>query len=218
MPYGIPGVPMLPPGGPGVSGVPLELPKNVVRVGEQALWSTTQLAIGAVASTAARVFSTPIGQQGQGFAAALSLAETNLKEGGRIPAGLAYDTFGVACVVQGIAALGPGTADIQTIYKNGVLSWDFLQTVIDIAPCSLVGAGGGVFGSAGTVAAAAEQVNTFNNGNGGLWVYRRHPVALPANTTFNILLRFGANAAPIVAVTDVKIVLVGAYRQAIEIA
>jgi len=206
---------MLPPGGPGVSGVPLELPKNVVRVGEQALWSTCQLAIGGVASTTARVFSTPIGQTGQGYGAALSLAETNLKEGGRIPAGLAYDTFGVACVIQGAAAVvTPTVADASVIYKDGVLSWDFLQTVIDIAPCSLIGAGGGLF-AIGSGAAATEYVN---NSNGGLWVYRRHPVALPANTTFNILLRFGSSAQPLVAVTNVKIVLVGAYRQAIEIA
>ena len=66
--------------------------------------------------------------------------------------------------------------------------------------------------------AAAANLSNVNNGNGGLWVYRRHPVALPANTTFNILLRFGAGAAAIGVVTDVKVVLVGAYRQAIEIA
>ena len=118
-------------------------------------------------------------------------------------------------VIQGAAAVvSPTVADSSVIYKNGVLSWDFLQTVIDIAPCSLVGAGGGMFG----IAAGGGGAAFTNNGNGGLWVYRRHPVALPANTTFNILLRFGANAQALAGVTDVKIVLVGAYRQAIEIA
>ena len=87
MSYGIPGVPMLPPGGPGISSVPMELPKDVVRVGEQALWSTSQLgpAAAALANTTTRLFTTPLGQVGQGFAAALTLSETNLKEGGRIP-------------------------------------------------------------------------------------------------------------------------------------
>ena len=30
---------------------------------------------------------------------------------------------------------------------NGVLTWDFTQTQVDIAPISLCGSGGGVFGS-----------------------------------------------------------------------
>ena len=52
--YGIPGVPLLPPGGPGINAVPMELPKDVVRVGEQSLWSTAQLAAGALANTTTR--------------------------------------------------------------------------------------------------------------------------------------------------------------------
>ena len=107
--------------------------------------------------------------------------------------------------------------DAQNLYSHGVLSWDFLQTVIDVAPVSLIGAGGGLFGLSLDQGGAATQ-SMINNGAGGLWVYRRHPVSLPANSTFNMLLRFGANAAAIVAPTDIKVVLVGAYRQAIEIA
>lgn len=215
--YGIPGVPLLPPGGPGINAVPMELPKDVVRVGEQSLWSTAQLAAGALANTTTRLFTTPIGQVGQGFAAALTLSETNLKEGSRIPAGLAYDCFGCAFIWYPNAANFMNTLDAQNIYNHGVLSWDFLQTVIDVAPVALVGAGGGIYGLSVDQAGAATQA-TVNNGAGGLWVYRRHPVSLPANSTFNMLLRFGAGAQPLNAITNVKVALIGAYRQAVEIA
>jgi hypothetical protein len=217
MSYGIPGVPLLPPGGPGISSVPMELPKDVVRVGEQSLWSAAQLAAAALANTTTRLFTTPIGQVGQGFAIAMTLSETNLKEGSRIPAGLAYDTFGVAFIWQPTGANFMNNADAQNLYNHGVLSWDFLQTVIDVAPVALVGAGGGVYGLSADQAGAATQ--TFvNNGAGGLWVYRRHPVSLPANSTFNMLLRFGAGTQILNAATVVKVALIGAYRQAVEIA
>ena len=126
MSYGIPGVPMLPPGGPGV-GVPLELPRDVVRVGEQALWSTQKLAAAAQANQTYRLFSTPLGQSGQGFTT-ITISESNIKEGGRIPAGLAYDTYGVATVISASAGLQPTLADVQNIYAHSCLSWDFLAT------------------------------------------------------------------------------------------
>ena len=162
MSYGIPGVPMLPPHGPGVSSVPMELPKDVVRIGEQALWSTAQLGIGALLNTTTRLFTTPLGQQGQGFGV-----------------GLSYDCYGIAAIIQPVGAAFLNNRDAQTIYNNGILSWDFLQTVIDVAPISLIGAGGGLFGMALDQGGAATQ-SLINNGAGGLWVYRRYPVSLPS--------------------------------------
>ncbi|MAH45648.1 hypothetical protein CMI37_07450 [Candidatus Pacearchaeota archaeon] len=217
MSFGIPGIPMLPPGGPGISAVPMELPKDVVRVGEQSLWSAAQLAAGAVANTTTRLFTTPIGQVGQGFVGALTLSETNLKEGSRIPAGLAYDCFGMAFYWQPTGANFMNFLDAQNIYSNGVISWDFLQTVIDVAPVSLIGAGGGLYGLSVDQAGGATQ-SAVNNSSGGLWVYRRHPVSLPANSTFNVLLRFGGLAQAMNVATVVKVCLIGAYRQAVEIA
>ena len=217
MSYGIPGVPMLPPGGPSV-GVPLELPKDVVRVGEQALWSTQLIAAATPQGNQTyRLFSTALGATGQGYTP-MTLAETNIKEGGRIPAGLAYDTYGVACVVKGTAVAPAAVGNVIQAYNHSVLSWDFLATQIDIAPTALIGAGGGVFGVSSDAASAATAGPYLNNGSGGLWVYRRHPVALPANTTFNILLKYGATAGNSQA-TDyaMQVVLVGSYRQAVEI-
>ena len=221
-PYGFPGVPMIQPGQ--AQAVPLELPKDVLRVGEQSIWSTTRIAAGAVAAGQFRFFATPLGQQGQGFPAGLSISETNIKEGGRIPAGLAFDVLGIACILQGadvgLAAIPDDFQSARTIQRHGVLSWDFLQTVIDIAPVSLIGSGGGLnpmITQTNAGVAAAADMPSITNGFGGLWVYRKFPVALPASSTFNILMRMGNNAPVTVVNYDVKVALIGAFKVAIEV-
>lgn len=223
MSYGTPshGHMLISPGGGQAPSVPMQQPMNLFRFGEQTIWSTTQLAIGAIASSTQRLFTTPIGQNGQGFGA-LTIAETNLKEGGRVPSGVAYDVFGVATEV-GIGASGSTPIDtaaqvqaLLNIQHNGVLSWDFTQTVVDICPVILAGAGGGAFGSVAT--GNAVNCGHMNNGNGAIWMYRKHPVALPGNSTFSIVLRFGGNADAVAnAVNIVRVTLLGYYKNVIEI-
>jgi hypothetical protein len=226
------GAPLVSPDAGPIPGVPLEQPKNLFRFGEQTIWSTQLLQNGnAIASGTFRMFTTPLGQVGQGFANALSIGETNLKEGGRVPSGVAYDVFGVAAQVE--SAVGAGdtqlanpivapaiVGDLVNIIQNGVLSWDFTQTQVDIAPVTLAGAGGGAFGAVAT-ADTGTPVTTghMNNGNGGIWMYRKHPVALPGNSTFAIVLRFGSRAAPVSANNSVavRVVLLGYYKNIIEI-
>ncbi|MDP3772638.1 MAG: hypothetical protein Q8Q85_00040 [Gemmatimonadales bacterium] len=229
--YGVPGVPLLPPD----TGreFPLEQPKNLFRYGEQAIWSS-QLHIGAavIANTTSRLFTTPLGQVGQGFVAALSIAETNLKEGGRVPSGVAYDVFGLACnIIQ-----SDGTADaagddldvpvnaaidmnnLVNVVNNGVLSWDFTQTQVDIAPIVLIGAGGGAYGCIAAQDDANSTNGNANNGNGSIWLYRKHPVALPGNSTFAIVLRYGSRTEDITTNSIViKVTLLGYYKNVIEI-
>jgi hypothetical protein len=48
-------------------------------------------------------------------------------------------------------------------------------------------------------------------------MYRKHPVALPGNSTFAILLRFGSRAANLVNIMAVRITLMGYYKNVIEI-
>ena len=231
MPYGVPGVPLLSPDHGPLPPVPLQQPTNLFRFGEQTIWSSTLLVAGAaIASTTQRLFTVPIGSTGQGFAAALSIAETNLKEGGRVPSGVAYDVFGVAAeVAQSTGAADAGTisdpidtqadiAQLLNIVHNGVLSWDFTQTQVDIAPVLLCGAGGGAFGAVAQNAAGANSGH-MNNGNGSIWMYRKHPVALPGNSTFSVVIRFGSRAAAIAAANsiDVRVVLLGYYKNVIEI-
>ena len=232
-PYGVPGVALVQEGGGQVPPVPFQTPQNIFRFGEQTLWSTLLLPGGAaIANGTNRIFSTPVGQVGQGFGQALSIAETNLKEGGRVPAGVAYDVFGVASEIVSAnqaadtAGITIGTAtssvaliaDALNIQHNGVLSWDFTQTTVDICPIILAGAGGGLFGA---LASTLNNVNVghLNNGNGHIWMYRKHPVALPGNSTFSIVIRFGSRAAAISNNNGatVRVTLLGYYKNVIEI-
>jgi hypothetical protein len=86
-----------------IPSVPFQTPTNLFRFGEQSIWSTALLPT-VIANTQTRIFSTANGQVGQGFALALSIAETNLKEGGKTPAGVAYDVFGVASEIVSVLA------------------------------------------------------------------------------------------------------------------
>jgi hypothetical protein len=230
MPYGVPGVPIISPDAGPIPPVPLQQPQNLFRFGEQTIWSTALLPGGsATASTTNRLFTVPIGSTGQGFTNALTIAETNLKEGGRVPSGVAYDVFGVSTqIMQSSAAADGGdfntAQDTQAliqnlinIQNNGVLSWDFTQTQVDICPVILSGAGGGAFGAVAQNAAGANS-GAMNNGNGSIWMYRKHPVALPGNSTFSIVLRFGSRSAPIGANSvGVRVTLLGYYKNVIEI-
>lgn len=229
--------PLVTPGSGPIPGVPQHQPSNLFRFGEITLYSTVQLVAGAIANTNQRLFTTPLGQTGQGYAAALTVSETNLKEGGRIPSGQAYDVFGVACQVMGMTAdngtmsvpfntdgvfaAAPGNvSDLQNVVNNGVLVWDFTQTQVFISPVMLAGAGGGVYGSVAattTVAATSSSLGAMNNGNGGIWMYRKHPVALPGSSTFAVEIQFGARAAAIATATAMRVVLLGYYKSVIEI-
>lgn len=213
-----------------VPAVPFEQPKNIFRFGEQAIWSTQLLSHNAVLDNSTeRLFSTAIGGTGGGFTNPLSIAETNIKEGGRVPSGAAYDVFGIAAqilVSDNTADTGDFDTPVDTqalvgdllrVIQNGVLAWDFLQTKVDICPVLMAGAGGGAFGSVSTGNAA--DVGHMNNGNGNIWMYRKHPVSLAGSSTFNVLLQFGSRAGAIGAANSVavRVALLGYYKNIIEI-
>lgn len=220
------------PGAGPIPAVPQHQPSNLFRFGEITLYSTFGfVASTALANTSNPVFSTQIGGQGQGWPAGvpLTIAETNLKEAGRVPSGQAYDVYGVAGQVIGADATLTNTdepfndavATVQTlvnVINNSVLRWDFTQTIVDICPLSLAGAGGGAYGAIAQNAAGANS-GAMNNGNGGIWMYRKHPVALPGNTTFRVLIEFGGRAAAVPAgfSVAVRVVLLGFYKSVIEI-
>lgn len=236
--------PLVSPGAGPIPGVPSQQPTNLFRFGEITLYSTHFFPNGtSLANSANRIFTVPLGAQGQGYTTGLTKTETNLKEGGRIPSGQAYDVYGVATQVIGAyqAEASPlvrqcvpfsydsSITDLQNIVNNGVLSWDFTQTVVDICPVMLAGAGGGVFGAVG-VNAASGNAGAMNNGNGGIWMYRKHPVALPGNTTFAILIQFGSRTCDVDGTfllpgsetptnldLAIRVVLLGYYKSVIEI-
>lgn len=221
-------------GGPGymmsAGGAPLppmQLPRAVVRIGEQAIWSTQQYAdAAALASRSDPVFSTPINQTGQGFGAALSLAETNIREASRIPGGFAYTVKALAVQPYYPDCFPIVRADVQNVIAHCVLVWAFLQTRIEIAPVWLIGAGGGLFGSTADTGAADGGLGgsriLINNGAGGLWIYNDHPVALPSNATFNLDLTWGTSAVAVQggsnnSAMNLRVVMLGTFESAIPI-
>jgi hypothetical protein len=231
--YGVPGIPLVSEGSGPIPPVPFQTPQNIFRFGEQTLWSTQLLGLSSatIANQTLRVFTTPLGQTGQGFTAGLTIAETNLKEGGRVPAGVAYDVFGIATELTSSVALAASNtdtfisqqantaalvADMLNVQRNSALSWDFTQTTVDICPVTLAGAGGGLFGAEATTLNNTS-VGHMNNGNGQVWMYRKHPVALPGNSTFAILFRIGSRAANLTNEMAVRITLMGYYKNVIEI-
>ena len=217
-----------------VGTYPQQLPTNLFRFGEITLYSTHAFgqtnAVSPLANTTNRLFTTQLGGTGQGFLQGLSVSETNLKEAGRIPSGQAYDVFGVAGQVSfynpadGASAISApitnaalATSGLSTVVSNGILAWDFTQTKVFICPLMLAGAGGGVFGAVAD--SAGNQIGALNNGNGGIWMYRKHPVALPGNSTFAVELQFGTRAGTLPAAIGlaVRVVLLGYYKSVIEI-
>ena len=81
-------------------------------------------------------------------------------------------------------------------------------------------AGGGAFGSVSVTANAAATLGNLNNGAGSVWLYRKHPVALPGGSTFSLLLRYGNRMGSLAAGDPsifVKLVLMGYYKNVIEI-
>ena len=209
---------------------PIEQPKNVFRYGEQSLWSTIMFQNNAiVAGTDNYFFAVAQNETGNGFVNPLSIAETNLLIPSRIPNGVSYDVFGVATSFYkstGAADTGDVGVSVDTealvnellsVSYNVVLSWMFTQTFVDIAPFDLVGAGGGAFGAVSTTQ-NLTQVGHMNNGAGGIWLYRAHPVALPGTSQFNVRAMFGSRAAPIGgADTVLRCTLFGFYKNVIEI-
>lgn len=232
MPYGIPGSATLPPPMPGAARAPMALPKNVIRIGEQAIWSAQSYdAAHPLANTEDRIFTAQRGSVAQGWPIPMSLAETSQKEPSRVPGGFAFTVDAIALhpyYYAGVEAAGWPIvyADLANIANHLVLSWDFLQTRIEVSPAVLIGAGGGQFGStadtAGVVGGGIGSMVALNHGAANVWLYRRFPVMLPADATFAQVLQWGAHALPVDGGTNasalaIRAMLLGQFETAIAV-
>ena len=191
--------------------VGFELPKNIFRFGEAPLWSSHYFAGGYLQSSG--------------------------RSSADITVGVAFSCYGISAHVMFNSADADGATmnkstdadviveNLLNLQNNICLSWDFLQTEIDIAPLSLVGAGSGVGGGiAGAGGAAANDfVGSLQNGLGGVWMYRKYPTELPAQSTFAVVLKGGSRAPVITNAAGgggglaVRITLLGYYKNIIEI-
>lgn len=185
------------------------IPKNVLRVGEQALWSAYQWPQGtALANTQdSEVFVTSLGSIGQGYGTKLSLAETNLRESARIPDGFSFVVLAIGVHPyysdgqNAPSAYGISAQDLRNLQNQCVFALRFLQTTIEIAPLVLIGAGGGIFGTTADTGAVdggdGGSRSVLNSGPGTLWVYQQIPMVLYAGVTFAAVYLFGSRAAPV---------------------
>ncbi len=175
------------------------LPTNVKRYYEADLWSSYYfLNAAALAGLTRDLFSVKQGGSGQGFPNPLSIAETNMAEAGRIASGLAYTVRQVAIEPLYDDSYPVVGADLRNLLNNAVPIWKFLNTTVEIATVSLIGQGGGIFGSTADTGAVEGGSGgsriALNNGAGSTWVYHELPVLLPANTTFSLQIAFGDSA------------------------
>jgi hypothetical protein len=147
-------------------------------------WSTYRFPGGAViAHTQQRLFATPRGHAGQGVYSGLTLADTNLKEGGRLPVPGAF-----RCTAIKVDILGGSFEDVTAIRDNGVLLWDWLQAAQEIAPLS------------------SFVWDGFRSGvRSGL------DILIPANTTVGVILSFGLVDHVIDHDVKVRVALVGEH-------
>jgi len=137
-----------------------------------------------------RLFTTPLGQCGQGWPHAQSYDLTNLKESSRLT-GLGTETFCVERVTYTLENVGIAVA--EDIARTSVLSFDMVQAQIDIGVLSDFQHPNGDLrrGSYCYPRVAAQAESPAGQHSYG---ERTGPFVLPTNSSFAVLLRFGTHA------------------------
>ncbi len=201
------------------------IPSGVQRIAEQALYSTYRFAAGtSISGTIARFFTVQLGGQGQGFTSNdLSESETNQQIANQAPGDETYEVSALACELFGVAGATPAFSalpgDIRMFHRIGVFVWKFGSVNIQVAPLSMVGAGGGVFGAN---ADSGSPVTMANNGNGGIWMYQNLVISVPSTQRFSLELRMGTAGSGVAiaptAETHVRVSLFNMSRSIVPIA
>lgn len=196
------------------------IPSGVQRIAEQGLWSTFRFpAAVAITGTQPRFYSVQLGAVGQGFAQALSFSETNQQVANQAPGDETYEISSLAAEVYGATATAPLVGDLRLFQRLGAFRWEFGSVYIDVAPLSMVGAGGGIFGA---TADTGTPVTFVNNGPGSLWMYQSVVISVPSTQRFAMILVFGtggqAAALAPVADTQVRVTMFNLARSAVPVA
>jgi hypothetical protein len=169
------------------------VPTGIQRLYEFGLFSSGRIAAGVNLNSLAtvRLFTYSQTQPGPGYGGVnSSVSETNMVVGGFAPGGETYEVQSCAVELFGDANVAPLAGDLRAMMRLGVVLWEFgLNTVIPISPISMIGAGGGLFG---TTADTATPQTVLNNGNGGLWMYQNVVIAIPATQPFAVQFQWGS--------------------------
>jgi hypothetical protein len=183
-------------GGPGGSGSPFPSPagsRGTIRCAEIALWSTAHLYAGTdLAGQTYTLFMQPVGET-DAHGRTLEMADTNVKEAGRVPAGIRFDVMRADWKIipeEGDTEMEQlanafGVSMVDQIRDQGVLEWDFLQTRIALGPLWL----GGV----------------------------SQAMSIPGDAHFKMLLTFGSRAPKLTLNHAIRVILLGRMATAIEL-
>jgi len=203
---------------PGQGG--FAIPSGVQRLAEQGLWSTYRFPAGtAISGSVPRLFSVQLGAVGQGFTSQLSISETNQQVANQAPGDETYEISAISCEVYGATSVAPLLGDLRLLMRIGCFRWEFGSVLIDVAPLSMVGAGGGIFGFS---ADTGTPVTVGNNSNGSLWMYQAVVISVPSTQRFAMLLALGT-AGQIAALaptneTQIRVTLFNLARSAVPVA
>lgn len=157
----------------------------MIKLKSMALWSTITVR-GALSGLHLKgLFETPVGSvaaadKADKKAPPLSLAETNMREGNRIPAGMKFDVEEVRFdVLPGLEDGAPlqNRADMDAVKRHGVFAFDFLHTLLEV-------------GSLG------QPVMPYG-------------VTIPNDSAFAGILIFGSRAPVLAGPVEVRVTLIG---------
>ena len=159
----------------------------MIRSSSLSMWDTIFLPAGTpLAGKQFVYFDTPLGGKRNGRI--LDIADTNIREGGRVPSSFSVCITRVSSLILAEAgvtpveklALSAGEDSSAEIAAHGILQWDFLQTRIEVGPLWL-----------GTAS---------------------QDLALEGGTTFSLLLRFGSRAPTLTMPHFVRVAVEGTYK------
>lgn len=190
------------------------LQKSLYRRGSGVLYSTVFLPTTAtIASTTVSFFGYSTGQVPPGGTLNSTVVETNLRTPSQIPGQSAFTVEAIALQLwdNATAKVSLTAADLHNVLDSSLLFWQYTQAQVQIAPGMSVGAGGGIYGVAGTNLAPAQ----LNNGAGGVFRLSQ-PVVLAPLANFTISWQFAASATTPAVTVGAKLILIGSYDQAIE--
>lgn len=191
-----------------------KLQTALVRRGAGVLYSTLILASGtALANTQATWFGYAKGGNVPGGGVA-NLQDTNMLTAGQMSgqAGFLVESFALQIFNTSTTKLGVIAADYHAILDQSIISWEYGQATIQIAPAVSVGAGGGIYGVAGTLNLSPPELN---NGCGGVYSLRGHGVVLAPMANFTISWNFGAASGTPSVNIGARLLMIGSYDQAV---
>lgn len=184
------------------------LQNALVRISDSTLYSSIIIdnTQGTLSNGERNFFSYGAGSAGPGYATASRITETNLRTAGQVPSQQSFLARGISLQFSNFTSKAPlSSADLHNLIDSSVLQWNFQSTRIEIAPASMIGSAGGVFGVAGTAGGVASEIGS---GAGGYYHFAR-PVTLYPLATFGILWTFPTSAVAQVVSTVIKCTLIG---------